>query len=526
MKIQKLFHSLVMLLAAFALLGARPAAANPEDLEAFRGRLLDYVHELQQLPAPVLARLSAEEPLALDAAEQKIRELPSGELRVLQKTLANVPYWTALPRLLAASSQGAGADPETLRSRMLEFVQTLREAAAPLGDGEAQDLGQIQDMIRSLEPQQLFALQAAIAERQPEWVAGLQAADAAVKGGGPGATPVAKAFGCDGGFPGKQICEIEEVLERIEDLPGKVETYAKEAYDDISGELTSLFSTLASQLSWLADPQPADLIAALDSVGAPDLTSPGWWLETAQSIPPVDLPCPAQGIPSIGTLGDLRATYECKRGLEWITRGIHDLAPDDVWGVNVKLVTGALYYPVNYVCLCYEEASSLKADRAQGEHDDLQRARLDTAVSTRASQTHVNGAAAQVSDLDGDVAAVEAKLDSLEATADDLAEQQTGSSAFLLQFQDLLLRLRIEADLYREGNDRISLFQLPKDAGGFLDVVRAVVAAAIDKREEAGADVRHALAELQKADEEQARKAYKSAYTNYRKAYRAAVGSL
>jgi hypothetical protein len=225
-------------------------------------------------------------------------------------------------------------------------------------------------------------------------------------------------------------------------------------------------------------------------------------------------------------MGDLRATYECKRGLEWITRGIHDLAPDDIWGVNVKLVTGTLYYPVNYICLCYEQASSLAEDRADGEHDDLQRARLDTAVSTRASQTNVNGAAAQVSDLDGDVAAVEAKLDALEGQADDLAEQQTVTSAFLLEFQDLMLRLRIEADLYREGNDRISLFQLPKDVGGFLDMVRAIVAAAIDKREEAGADVRLALTELQKADEEQTRRAYKSAYTSYRKAYRAAVGSL
>ena len=90
------------------------------------------------------------------------------------------------------------------------------------------------------------------------------------------------------------------------------------------------------------------------------------------------------------------------------------------------------------------------------------------------------------------------------------------------------LRIAIENDLLNEGLDRISLFQLPRAQGGYLDAqdnisVQYVVNDTIGMAQAAGYDVRNALAEQVAADVLYAAGDYKAAYDRYRRAYRTAV---
>lgn len=157
----------------------------------------------------------------------------------------------------------------------------------------------------------------------------------------------------------------------------------------------------------------------------------------------------------------------------------------------------------------------------------LVNSRLDVAVSTRASQTTVNTLLTNVNNLQTSVTTfhneftansivVNNKLDAANTKLDDLTITVSDQGA-------LNLRIHIEDDLADPGNHPLALFEVPEANGGHLNLVRSIVADTIAKMQATGQGVGNAQAFLAAGDADKAAGAYKNAYANYGKAYRAAA---
>jgi len=111
---------------------------------------------------------------------------------------------------------------------------------------------------------------------------------------------------------------------------------------------------------------------------------------------------------------------------------------------------------------------------------------------------------------------VDSKVNNLQ-----LQQGQTGD--VLTGIRDLWLRMFIELDLGREANTRISLFQLPSSLGGYLELVKSIVAETLAKRQAAGVNVADAMKDFNSAVSSYNTGNFKSAYTSFRKAYSRSV---
>jgi hypothetical protein len=152
---------------------------------------------------------------------------------------------------------------------------------------------------------------------------------------------------------------------------------------------------------------------------------------------------------------------------------------------------------------------------------------LDVKVSTRATQTSVDTLLTNVNTLQNSVTVfhneftansivVNNKLDAANTKLDNLAITVSDQGA-------LNLRMHIEHDLADPGNHPMALFEVPEANGGHLNLVRSIVADTIAKMQATGQGVGNAQAFLAAGDAAKAAGAYKSAYANYGKAYRAAA---
>lgn len=161
------------------------------------------------------------------------------------------------------------------------------------------------------------------------------------------------------------------------------------------------------------------------------------------------------------------------------------------------------------------------------------------------SEVNVNGAQTEVTDVTTDVAKVEAKLDRLgpalddieattvrtiqnadrlettslrhdatadriESKVDQLKIQQGDTSDLLADLEKAQLRMLIEADLVRQSNTRIALFQLPASIGGHLELVQSIVEETLQRRAAAGIDVRSSLTLVKDAVRDYGFRNYKS----------------
>ena len=152
---------------------------------------------------------------------------------------------------------------------------------------------------------------------------------------------------------------------------------------------------------------------------------------------------------------------------------------------------------------------------------------LDVKVSTRATQTSVDTLTTNVNNLQNSLnvfhseftanaIVVNNKLDAANTKLDDLAITVSDQGA-------LNLRMHIEHDLADPGNHPMALFEVPEANGGHLNLVRSIVADTIAKMQATGQGVGNAPAFLAAGDAARAAGAFKSAYANYGKAYRAAA---
>lgn len=581
MKAKRLYGLVAAALLAF-LLPPPATAAEANDLEPFREELRGYVAELEKLP-PSLLEAVYDQPGALSGAREQIDAMTPEQLTSLRDALKQVPYWQSLPGVLSSSlhegsetapfdlsgafdALAPAQDPAEFRRNWVGFLDrldTIPEETA--GDGFGQRVARVRETMARMSADELSGLQAALKRRVPAWRQALRRHAARVgRAGGvdvinrnvpwgvefgvsyqpdesetAGTSPAAAEpssttvggegngtvgfgqiqtendspppAGCSGGLPGV-LCEIDKIFDSIIAFPGQVASFAVNAFND----LINLLSPVVD----IPD-DAADFIALMGI----DLNDPDWFLDTVANIPPLRPPCPADGtfIPGLGEVGTPRATFACKRGLHWGAQALYDNAPDDIWGAPGKLVFAAFYYPIDYLCLCFEEGSDLRFDDLQAEHRDLTEQMLDVNVSTRASQAGLDSALAAVADLDGDVAAAAAKLATIDGKADALLAGEADQSEFLSDFRDLALRMRIEANMQQTGSNRVSMFQLPEAHGGLLEVVQVIVENTVQSRIDAGRDVGGALAEIYQGDQDYLATRYKDAYTHYRKAYRMAL---
>ena len=159
--------------------------------------------------------------------------------------------------------------------------------------------------------------------------------------------------------------------------------------------------------------------------------------------------------------------------------------------------------------------------------DTLINNRLDVAVSTRATQTSLNAFNNQFNTFHNEfttnAATVNTKLDSISSSVS-TANQTLDALTITVGDQGKLeLRLRIEEDLASAGNHPIALFEVPASGGGYLNLTRDIVADTIAKMQAAGQGVANAQSFLAAGDAAAAAHAFREAYADYGKAYRAAA---
>ena len=116
------------------------------------------------------------------------------------------------------------------------------------------------------------------------------------------------------------------------------------------------------------------------------------------------------------------------------------------------------------------------------------------------------------------------KLDTITSSVN-TANQTLDALTITVGDQGVLdLRLKIEEDLSQPGAHPIALFEIPAAQGGYLDRTREIVADTIAKLQASGQTIGNAQAFLSAGDIAVAAHAYKTAYMDYGKAYRAAAG--
>lgn len=94
-----------------------------------------------------------------------------------------------------------------------------------------------------------------------------------------------------------------------------------------------------------------------------------------------------------------------------------------------------------------------------------------------------------------------------------------------MALNDLILRSQIEADLATESNAvKVAWYMTPTANGGKLDLVQQIVTLTLANIQAAGGSVGNAQMFLDRANADKAAGNFKSAYDNYRKAYKAAAG--
>jgi len=123
--------------------------------------------------------------------------------------------------------------------------------------------------------------------------------------------------------------------------------------------------------------------------------------------------------------------------------------------------------------------------------------------------------------------------DSLLAAIQSAGEDQTDALALLfdehnqahIDFEALNLRLQIERILGNDEGDRIALFQLPDVAGGYLELVRDIVAETIQTAMDLGLNIGNAQQFFDTGDVKFDDGQYGDAFSWYRKAYKKVLDS-
>ncbi len=561
-------------LALFLLtVATMPAFAQADDIEAFRADMITYVSGLGRLSPALMQRYGADAD-ALVRAEASIRNLSADELRAMKIQMDRVPFWRDVPSIVAyASGRPNGVpsprelargltptmapySPELMRKPLLQFVDSLSRIPAQQVHPDYQErITLIRTLINEATPDQLLQLNREIREASPGWEQQIQAATEGR------AAPQMLRIGpdnhCSRDFAGA-LCQIQHVITDVINFFSNLPTYATNAFNSIKNIFSDLFTDFPTTVSGAMN-------SAISLLG---LNNVNWDQVASLAQQYARLPCPPANLnlPLFGRVGDIRTWTNYNGTIGFAGNTIADVMPSDILtSLDVQALVIVLNFPVQWLGHCLEEAWNDEFEGLQNTHYALVTGNLDVVSTTRATQVSVNGTQAQTNDIDADVAKVEAKLDRLgtvtgrietttqkiiattdrneivanrlEATSirfdttttrleqkvDNLQLQQGQTSDSLGDIKKAYLRMLIEADLFRQSNTRIALFQLPASVGGLLETVRDIVLDTMAKRAAAGVDVRQSQKYLTDAQSAYTSGNYKSCYSNFRSAYQRAV---
>jgi hypothetical protein len=273
---------------------------------------------------------------------------------------------------------------------------------------------------------------------------------------------------------------------------------------------------------------------------------------------PYSLKITPDDCPTARAAGFTQTDVEAAADASLIADGILEIVPTDLISVPVRIVAVLIWAGVQATQRAFEHLYNIASACDDADHQalvtqnldvkvstratqvsvdalitnltalsTLVNSRLDVTVSSRASQTSVDTLLTNVNTLQNSVTTfhneftansivVNNKLDSANTKLDNLAITVSDQGA-------LNLRIHIEDDLADPGNHPLALFEVPEANGGHLNLVRSIVADTIAKMHATGQGVGNAQAFLAAGDAAKAAGAYKSAYANYGKAYRAAA---
>jgi hypothetical protein len=509
--------------------------------ETFRAEMLDYLAGMRQLPATSQAALGTDMS-AIDRAEAAVRAMSDAELGALQATMNRSPYWRQVPAALGSISPRdiamrldttpATAGVEAVRKTLQALISNFRSIPAERVDPTYQErINRVEQFIAGASAEELLQLGAEIQARTPEW--NQQLAAAAEGRSFVSSNSVSAQGHCGRSFEGV-ICEIGHIINSIGTFfTTTLPNYATKLINDLKNIFTNLVGALPTSVGALAN------MIGLNSIN---------WTEVAGALDTYGrLPCPAAGVdlPGFGKVGEIRTATNYAGTIGFAGQAIQDLTPSDIMtSANLQAITIVANFPVQWLGRCLQNAWEDNYSTMQEKHRDLVHKNLDVEASTRATQTSVDGTQAQTNDLDNDVAKVEGKLDALDSQLDrieitslrldgksfdledkidNLQVQQGQTSDILDELRLHYLRMLIEADLLGNSNFKISLFQLPEQHGGFLEMAAAIVELTLQKRQAAGVKIQTAIRDYNEAVAALQSGAYKSAYDSLRKAYSKSV---
>jgi hypothetical protein len=543
-----------------ALANVAPPPAAATDPDCFRGELSGFVSEL--------APLQQFTPAQIVDAHDVVASLDPGSLQALEATLAGLPNWRAMPRILVAVNAADESHRNELLARVIEhssdpsalvvtpereleyfrhdflfFVEQMGRYSDLMGPEFALRVEKVRQAIETMPAGAVPALRDTYYQHASDWQ--LLASGVSPRAiGGTSFRPV-EALGCDwdcgidvGCWIDAVGCLIDEVgnlatslankiaelantiasvfsqvgnvFAQIAQLPATIANYFTGLFDQIKNLLTSAFNSLLA----LIPNSVEEVLAFLEDTLGYAITNFNW-NDIASQAPKLPDLCPDDAAAI--------ASEICDRGGDAITELVFNVVPEDGLSLAVKLGVAAIHFPLAYLCQCAEGQEAIAYSHAQDAHRTLTGQRLDLQLSTRATQSSVNVLNTNLADLDSDVGKVEAKLDVLEAKLDTLASLQNGGQVFVEDFRTLATRLAIEENLLKNKPDVVSQYQLPRAFGGILETVGLIVADTIRVNLLASQPIGGAERELQRGDLLIVAGDFVKAFEAYRSAYGEAV---
>lgn len=129
----------------------------------------------------------------------------------------------------------------------------------------------------------------------------------------------------------------------------------------------------------------------------------------------------------------------------------------------------------------------------------------------------------QVDEIQDDTQVTQTNVNSLNNTENQILTKAKTAIANLTTFQTLQVQMEIEANLSLPGNNPIGLFETPGKEGGYLEVVHDIVATEIQHEMDSGKSVFDAQAYLSQGKAAYDAGKFKTAYSDYAKAYQNAI---
>lgn len=265
---------------------------------------------------------------------------------------------------------------------------------------------------------------------------------------------------------------------------------------------------------------------------------------------------PGADYPSCGSTRTSETAIDASDVALFVAEGIRDAASracnEDILGENTSLaciVTDGIYLAakiVNYglhfcndkidqaeLLASYTRLDHLHSDlEASVANDNANKTSIINNDNTNTTNIVANDNANKTSIINNDNANKTAIINNDNTNTTNIINNDNANTTNILvnananknEIRDLILRTQIEADLATaDSATLVALYLTPTANGGYLDLVRTIVAQTIANIQAAGGNTGQAQSLLSQGDAARTAGDFKGAYTLYRKAYKAAA---